>query len=259
MLAGVFNYREDEMSKRIDVFLTENLGIKSRSKAQELIRGGFVLCNGKPATKAGLFVTDNDDIEIKENDILKFVSRGGLKLEKAINEFGIDLKDKLVLDIGSSTGGFTDCALRYGARKVIAVDVGTDIMDRKLRFDSRVELHENTDIRDFPEEAYSSIDYAVCDASFISLPVALKKLGASKVIFCLVALIKPQFECGIELARKYKGVITDPQIHDEIIKKVTSEMEEIGFALEKITVSPILGGDGNKEFIALFSHNLKMD
>ncbi len=242
------------MEKRLDVFMTENLGIKSRSKAQELIRGGFVTCNGKPVTKTGLFVTEKDDIRISENNVLKYVSRGGLKLEGAIKEFGLDLNGKTVLDIGSSTGGFTDCALKHGARKVIAVDVGTNIMDMKLREDARVELHENTDIRSFPEECYSDIDYAVCDASFISLPIALKPLGASKVHFKLMALIKPQFECGPELARKHKGVITDAKLHEEVVKRVISEMEEIGFKHEKIAASPILGGDGNKEFLSLFSH-----
>ena len=242
------------MGKRIDVYMTEELGIKSRSKAQELIRGGFVTCNSKTVTKTGLFITDSDEIVIADNEVLKFVSRGGLKLQGAINEFGLNLSGKTVLDIGSSTGGFTDCALQNGAKKVIAVDVGTDIMDADLRKDPRIELHENTDIRTFPSEAYKDIDLAVCDASFISLPVALKNLGASGIGFRLMALIKPQFECGPKLASKFKGVITDEAVRDEIVKRVVSDMEAIGFRFLKIAPSPIKGGDGNVEFITLFDH-----
>lgn len=241
------------MENRLDIWLVENKEIKSRSKAQELIRGGYVLCNGKPVTKTGYRVSDGDTIELKENEVLKYVSRGGLKLEKAIREFALDLNDKTVLDIGSSTGGFTDCALKAGAKKVIAVDVGTDVMEESLRRDSRIELYENTDIREFPYEKYKDIDYAVCDASFISLPAALKNLGGPGQTFTLIALIKPQFECGIKVARKYKGVVTDKNLHREIIVKVLEAMGHLGFSLKKITWSPINGGDGNIEYIAEFA------
>ena len=244
------------MEQRLDIYLVEAMGIKSRSKAQELIRGGFVTCNGKKASKTGLFVSEKDDIKILQNDVLKYVSRGGLKLEKAIREFELDLTGKTILDIGSSTGGFTDCALQHGAKKVVAVDVGTDIMDAVLRKDPRVELHENTDIRDFDidKEEYSDISYCVCDASFISLPVALSKLGSSNKEFNLVTLIKPQFECGQKTAAKYKGVITDRQVHKDVLTRVLNDMKELGFSLQKLTFSPITGGDGNIEYLALFSH-----
>ncbi|MBQ5933163.1 MAG: TlyA family RNA methyltransferase [Lachnospiraceae bacterium] len=244
------------MEKRLDIYLVENMGIKSRSKAQELIRGGFVTCNGKKASKTGLFVSEKDDIKIAENDVLKYVSRGGLKLEKAIKEFDIDMNGLTVLDIGSSTGGFTDCALKHGARKVVAVDVGTDIMDTELRKDPRVELHENTDIRDFDIDGagYADISLCVCDASFISLPIALSRLGASKKEFKLVTLIKPQFECGQKTAAKYKGVITDRQVHKDVLTHVLDEMKGLGFSLQRLTFSPITGGDGNIEYLALFTH-----
>ena len=244
------------MEQRLDIYLVEDMGIKSRSKAQELIRGGFVTCNGKKASKTGLFVSEKDDIKILQNDVLKYVSRGGLKLEKAIREFELDLNGKTVLDIGSSTGGFTDCALQHGAKKVVAVDVGTDIMDAGLRKDPRVELHENTDIRDFDidKEEYSDISYCVCDASFISLPVALSKLGSSNREFSLVTLIKPQFECGQKIAAKYKGVINDKQVHKDVLTRVLNDMKELGFSLQKLTFSPITGGDGNIEYLALFKH-----
>ena len=240
------------MENRLDIWLVEHLGIKSRSKARELIKGGFVICNGSAVTKAGFKVADKDEIKLIENNVLKYVSRGGLKLEKAIDEFKLDFKDKIILDIGSSTGGFTDCALQAGAKMVIAVDVGTDIMDENLRKDVRVELHENTDIRDFPEEMYQDIDYAVCDASFISLPVALKFLKQRNKELQLIALIKPQFECGIQMAKKYKGVLTDIKLHQEILKGVITSMGSIGFLLKNITWSPICGGDGNIEYIAYF-------
>ena len=249
------------MEKRLDIYLVENMGIKSRSKAQELIRGGFVTCNGKKATKTGLFVSEKDDIKILQNDVLKYVSRGGLKLKKAIQEFELDLTGKTILDIGSSTGGFTDCALQHGAKKVVAVDVGTDIMDAGLRKDPRVELHENTDIRDFDidKEEYKDITLCVCDASFISLPIALSKLGSSSKDFDLVTLIKPQFECGQKIAAKYKGVIADKQVHKEVLSKVLSGMKELGFSLQKLTFSPITGGDGNIEYLALFSHGREIN
>ena len=244
------------MEQRLDIYLVEHMGIKSRSKAQELIRSGFVLYNRKKATKTGLFVYEKDDIKILQNDVLKYVSRGGLKLEKAIREFELDLSGKTILDIGSSTGGFTDCALKHGAKKVVAVDVGTDIMDTGLRKDPRVELHENTDIRDFDidREDYSDISYCVCDASFISLPIALCKLGSSNKEFELVTLIKPQFECGQKIASKYKGVITDKQVHKDVLIRVLLDMKKLGFVLQKLTFSPITGGDGNIEYLALFSH-----
>ena len=244
------------MEKRLDIYLVENMGIKSRSKAQEMIRGGFVTCNGKKASKTGLFVSEKDDIKITENDVLKYVSRGGLKLEKAIKEFDIDMNGLIVLDIGSSTGGFTDCALKHGARKVVAVDVGTDIMDTELRKDPRVELYENTDIRDFDIDGagYADISLCVCDASFISLPIALSRLGTSQKEFKLITLIKPQFECGQKIASKYKGVITDKQVHKDVLTHVLDEMKGLGFSLQRLIFSPITGGDGNIEYLALFTH-----
>ena len=244
------------MEQRLDIYLVENLKVKSRSKAQELIRGGYVTVNRKKASKTGIFVSEKDDIKITENDVLKYVSRGGLKLEKAINEFGLDLSGVSVLDIGSSTGGFTDCALKHGAKRVIAVDVGTDIMDAVLRTDPRVELHENTDIREFDidEAGYADISLCVCDASFISLPIVLGRLGASHKEFKLVTLIKPQFECGQKTAAKYKGVITDKQVHKDVLTRVLDDMKGLGFSLQRLTFSPITGGDGNIEYLALFTH-----
>ena len=132
------------MEKRLDVFLVDAYGIKSRSKAQALIRNGCVTCNGKVITKTGFLVSETNTIKIIDETVLRYVSRGGLKLEKAIDVFQLDFNEKTILDIGSSTGGFTDCSIQHGAKKVIAVDVGTNIMDYKLSMDERVELHEET-------------------------------------------------------------------------------------------------------------------
>ena len=247
------------MEKRLDVWLVEEYGVKSRSKAQELIRGGYVLCNDVPVTKAGNRVSEKDEIRILKNDVLKYVSRGGLKLEKAISEFNLDFEGKTILDIGSSTGGFTDCALKSGAKKVIAVDVGTDVMDERLREDSRVELYENTDFRVFPREKYADIDFAVCDASFISLPVLLRNLELEGRTLVLIALIKPQFECGMKIAGRYRGVISDKKLHEEILENVISSMRDIGFILKEITWSPICGGDGNIEYIGEFTRKSLSD
>ena len=245
------------MKERLDIYLQLKMSVKSRTKAQALIKGGFVTVNGTPVTKPGFFVSDGDDVQIVQNDLLKYVSRGGLKLEKALKEFGIDLEGAVVLDIGSSTGGFTDCALQHGADKVIAVDVGTDIMDAALRKNPKVELHENTDIRDFDIEKYERLDYCVCDASFISLTVALKGLGKSSRAFKLITLIKPQFECGPITASRCKGVISDKSVHREVLQKVLGSLKQMGFIPEKLTFSPVKGGDGNIEYLALFDHNLE--
>ena len=135
------------MSNRIDKEIVNRNLVASRSKVQELISNGFVECNGKIVKKSSFQVNELDEIKILENETLKYVSRGGLKLEKAINKFKIDMNNKVVMDIGSSTGGFTDCALQHGAKKVIAIDVGTDVMDKSLRLDNRIELHEKTNIK----------------------------------------------------------------------------------------------------------------
>ncbi len=224
----------------------------SRSKAQALIRSGNVLCNGRNVTKTGLMVSEADHIEVTANDLLKYVSRGGLKLEKAIAAFHLDLNGKRILDIGSSTGGFTDCALQHGAAHVIAVDVGRDVMDADLRKDERIELHEQTDIRDLPLEKYRDIDYAVCDVSFISLLKIMKPLAEAEGDFEMILLIKPQFECGPEAARKYKGIILNKEIHHDVLARILRESEKMGIFLQEITWSPVSGGDGNIEYISRF-------
>lgn len=241
-----------QMTQRIDLWLVQHKNIESRSKAQALIRMGNVICNGKIVMKTSQIVSEQDYIEISSYDYMKYVSRGGLKLEKAIQVFHLDFSGKKVLDIGSSTGGFTDCALQHGAESVIAVDVGKKVMHSSLAEDIRVELHEETDIRDFPLERLKEIDYVVCDVSFISLLSVIKPLKSAQGNFELVLLIKPQFECGAQIARRYKGVVLDKKVHRNLLNHVIQEMRDYSFFLKEITYSPVCGGDGNIEYISHF-------
>ena len=242
------------MKKRLDVFLVENNFFETRIKAQTEIKNGKVLVDGKVA-KPSLLVDDKSVIKVLD-DTLKYVSRAGLKLEKAKQEFDLDFVDKVVLDIGSSTGGFTDFCLKNGAKKVYAVDVGTNQLHKDLRQNKKVVLMEQTDIRNTNPKDFCDVDIAVCDVSFISLTKICNSvkeiLGKNKP---LVALIKPQFECGKEIAKKYKGVIKDPKIHNQVIESVVKYFKANGFSLLQICQSPIKGGDGNLEFLSYFVTN----
>jgi 23S rRNA (cytidine1920-2'-O)/16S rRNA (cytidine1409-2'-O)-methyltransferase len=241
---------------RLDKELVEKNLVPSRSKAQELIKEGFILVNGKTINKANYIVKETDIIEIKENDKLKYVSRGGLKLEKAINEFNIDMTNKTIMDIGSSTGGFSDCALQHGASKIIAVDVGTNLMHESLRNNPKIDLHEQTNFKEFENIYFKDIDIAVCDVSFISLKRIIDKIASENVSIDMVCLIKPQFECGKEIADKYKGVILNKQIHIDIIKDMIDYFNQKGFYVKNLTSSPIRGGDGNIEYLTLISNKI---
>lgn len=240
------------MKKRIDVLCVEKGIFQSRAKAVFAIDEGVVFVDGKRASKPSEKFEENSAITI-EGEVLKYVSRGGLKLEGAIKSFNLDLKDKVILDMGSSTGGFTDCALQNGAKKVIAVDIGKNQMVDSLRKNPKVELHEETDVKSLDKSKFKGVDFIVADISFVSIVKIIEgiinKLSGQK----LMLLIKPQFECGKALAKKHKGVIKDfalsRQIADETIKK----LENLGLTLEQIEVSPISGGDGNTEFITLFN------
>ena len=229
---------------RLDIFLVENGYFKSRSRAQDEIKSGHVLVNSKKA-KSSLDVSDKDSIEIINP--IPYVSRGGLKLEKAIKVFNLDFTNKTILDIGASTGGFTDCALMHGAKKVFAVDVGKDQLDEKLRNDPRVINLEGTNILD--TNIKEKIDYLVMDVSFVSiihLVDAIKKyLNNDNKLVCL---IKPEFEAGIMVK---KGVIRDKKLHFDILSKVKSELLANNLYISKIDVSPIKGGSGNIEFISI--------
>lgn len=237
------------MKERIDKYLVNNNYVNSRIKAQKLIDEKLVLCNDNVVEKYSYIVTDDDKIVVKQNEMFKFVSRGGFKLEKALKSFNYSLKDKIVMDIGSSTGGFTDCALQNGAKKVVAVDVGTDLMDKKLRQNAQVELHEKTDIRSLDNDMFLPIDTIVTDVSFISLKKILDKIVSAQIKVDFICLIKPQFECGKEIAQKYKGIVLDKDLHEKIITDILSYLNSNGFAIKGIDVSPIKGGDGNIEYL----------
>ena len=257
-----FRLTYNKTMNRLDKEIVDRGLVSTRAKAQELIKNGNIKINGKVITKSSTATSSSDTIKIVDATTLKYVSRAGLKLEKAITQFNVDLTNKVVMDIGSSTGGFTDCALQNGASKVIAVDVGTNLMHPTLRNHPKVELHEQTNIKDFPNEKFKNLDYITIDVSFISLGKIFEKLHSENCTANIIALIKPQFECGKAIADKYKGVILNPKIHLDILNNTISTLNAYGFYLNDLTFSPITGGDGNIEYISLFTNsatNSKID
>lgn len=238
------------MKQRLDVMLVEQGFAASREKAKAIIMSGIVFVNGQREDKAGsTFDTEKAKIEVKGHT-LKYVSRGGLKLEKAMNRFGIVLRDKVCMDVGSSTGGFTDCMLQNGAVKVYSVDVGHGQLDWKLRNDERVICMEKTNIRYVtPGDIEEPPAFVSIDVSFISLT---KVLGPVKELMTedgeIVCLIKPQFEAGREKVGK-KGVVRDQKVHQEVIDMVMEYAKSIGFILLHLDFSPIKGPEGNIEYL----------
>lgn len=235
---------------RLDVFLVEQGLVQSRERAKAVIMAGQVFIENQKCDKAGLMVNPETTKAQIRGETLKYVSRGGLKLEKAMSCFPITLTDKVTMDIGASTGGFTDCMLQNGAIKVFAVDVGYGQFAWKLRTDPRVVNMERTNIRYVTTEQIGmSIDFASIDVSFISLtlvlPVAKQLLADDGE---LVALIKPQFEAGREQVGK-KGVVKDIQVHLDVIKKIRNFASEIGFSPAGLSFSPIKGPEGNIEYL----------
>lgn len=239
---------------RLDKFLIENNLVPTRTKAKELIENGNVLVEGDVKTKPSFLIVEDAKIDILENEILKYVSRGGLKLEKALKVFNVSVKDKVVMDIGSSTGGFTDCCLQQGAKKVICIDVGTNVMNENLRKDKRIELHENTNFKDVAHELFLNVDLFVADVSFISLSHIIEKIYEQNVKADIITLIKPQFECGIAVAKKYNGVIKSKTEHKKVLKQVIETFKKCGYFVQNLDFSPIKGGDGNIEYLAYFSN-----
>lgn len=236
---------------RLDVYLTDKGLTTSRERAKALIMAGQVYVKNQKCDKAGTMLDEDEkDVEIR-GEQLKYVSRGGLKLEKAMQDFPITLTDKVTMDIGASTGGFTDCMLQNGAKKVYAVDVGYGQFAWKLRSDERVVNMERTNIRYVtPDDIGEPIDFASIDVSFISLklvlPAAYNLLSPDGEI---VALIKPQFEAGKGQVGK-KGVVRDKNIHFDVIRSVLDFATENGFKLLGLSYSPIKGPEGNIEYLA---------
>lgn len=238
------------MKERLDVLLVKRNLMESREKAKAVIMSGNVFVDGQREDKAGTTFPDTVQIEIKGNK-LPYVSRGGLKLEKAIANFDVDLQDKVCTDVGSSTGGFTDCMLQNGAKKVFAIDVGTNQLAWKLRQDERVVCMEKTNIRYVtPENIGEPIDFSSIDVSFISLTKVLLPIrNYLKEDGQIVALIKPQFEAGREKVGK-KGVVREKSTHYEVIELVLSYAASIGFQVLNLDYSPIKGPEGNIEYLA---------
>ncbi len=247
------------MKERLDVLLVQKGLAPSREKAKTMIMEGNVFVDHQREDKAGTFFDPSVNIEIHGNT-LRYVSRGGLKLEKAMAQFGIALDDKVCMDIGASTGGFTDCMLQNGASKVYAVDVGYGQFAWKLRQDPRVVCMEKTNIRYVtPEDIADALDFASVDVSFISLT---KVLGPAKELLKdgaeMVCLIKPQFEAGKEKVGK-KGVVRDPAVHIEVIERVILFAQSIGFGVLHLDYSPIKGPEGNIEYLVHLKKNGQTD
>lgn len=243
------------MKERLDKYLVSNNFVSTRTKSKELIKSNNVKVNDKIVTKASYIVKDYDKVEIIDTSSLKYVSRAGLKLEGAIDSFDLDLNDKSIMDVGSSTGGFTDCSLKHGAKRVVAIDVGTDLMADVLRNDERVDLHEQLNFKNAPSSLFEGIDMIVSDVSFISLKHIIDRISLEKGDFELVFLIKPQFECGKELAKKYKGIINDKEVHKDVILDIISYFKEYAYNIINLDVSKIQGKSGNIEYLAHFKRN----
>lgn len=235
------------MPKRLDVYLSDNNIVKSRSLAATLIKQGSVEVNGRICTKPSFTVGDGDNVKII-GELPKYVGRGGLKLERALAHYRLHLDGAVCIDIGASTGGFTDCMLQNGAAKVYSVDVGTDQLDEKLRNDSRVISMEKTDIRNCVG-TLPQVDFISIDVSFISLKLvlpsafALLKDGGE-----CVALIKPQFEAGKAHLSK-NGIVRDTKVHKKVCDDIAEFASAVGFERSEIIPSPITGGDGNTEYL----------
>ena len=247
------------MKQRLDIFLTEKNFFDSRTRAQAMIMAGKVLVDGQKVDKAGTMISSDAAIKSLGEEI-PFVSRGGLKLQKALDVFKIDLLGKIAADVGASTGGFTDCMLQRGAKKVYAIDVGYGQLAWKLRQDSRVINFERTNIRNVTRENFSDdLDFISIDVAFISLekvlPVVYDLLKDSGQV---VALIKPQFEAGREHVGK-RGVVREKKIHASVVEKILNFAEQLGFKICGLDFSPVKGADGNIEYLTHLTKNFSAD
>jgi len=234
---------------RLDIALVERGLVKSRQRARAMILAGKVLVHQMPATKAGLRIVPEDPISLKGAD-MPFVSRGGLKLEKAFETFGLDVEDRICMDVGASTGGFTDCLLQHGARRVYSIDVGYGQLAWSLRQDPRVVVIERTNVRYLrPAQVPCPVDFIAVDVSFISL----KKVVPGLLPFGrkgtdMVVLIKPQFEVGRQHVGK-GGVVRDPALHEALCSDLSSFFSDSGLTVGPAIASPIKGPKGNREFL----------
>jgi 23S rRNA (cytidine1920-2'-O)/16S rRNA (cytidine1409-2'-O)-methyltransferase len=234
---------------RVDILLVERGLAESRAQAQRLVMAGQVTADGQMVLKASVSVAEETVLALKEG--ARFVSRGGEKLAAALEEFGVDVSGKICADVGASTGGFTDCLLQNGAKKVYAIDVGDGLLHWKLRQDERVAVIEKTNAR-YVEKLPEAVNLATIDASFISLKLLLPVVkkwfgeGGGEVI----ALIKPQFEAGRKEANKGRGVIRSAEVHDRVLEEVLGFAEREGYTVKGRMQSPVKGAKGNVEFLA---------
>ena len=238
-----------KIKKRLDVLLTERMFAETRSKAQAIIMSGNVYVNGQKADKPGISYEETVEIEVK-GAVCPYVSRGGLKLEKALRDFGVKPEGYVCSDSGASTGGFTDCLLQQGAKKVFAIDVGYGQLDWKIRSNERVVVMERTNIRYVtPEQLGETLDLSVIDVSFIGLEIVLPTIKTLlKPTGQVLCLIKPQFEAGKENVGK-KGVVRDPKIHKMVLDNFVNLANSLGFRILGLTFSPVKGPEGNIEFL----------
>jgi 23S rRNA (cytidine1920-2'-O)/16S rRNA (cytidine1409-2'-O)-methyltransferase len=236
--------------RRLDVELVRRGLAASRTEAAGQVEHGRVLVNGARADKAARQV-DPGDAVVVEGPPPKYVSRGGLKLEGALDHFAIDVRGRRALDAGASTGGFTDCLLQRGAAHVVALDVGHSQLHERIRRDDRVTVIERFNVRNLsPADIGGPVDIVVADLSFISLRLVLPALvGAAEPGADLVLLVKPQFEATRQEASRGKGIITDPTVHERVLTEVAASVEAAGGDVLGTTDSPITGGDGNREFL----------
>lgn len=239
--------------KRLDVLLTERLYAETRSKAQAIIMSGNVYVNGQKADKPGMSFEETVEIEVR-GAVCPYVSRGGLKLEKALRDFGVKPEGFICSDSGASTGGFTDCLLQQGAKKVFAIDVGYGQLDWKIRSDERVVVMERTNIRYVtPDDLGEPLDLSVIDVSFISLKIVLPTIKTLlKPTGQVLCLIKPQFEAGKDKVGK-KGVVREPETHKEVLDSFVALANELNFKILGLTFSPVKGPEGNIEFLGHLS------
>ena len=246
-----------KIKKRLDVLLTEQGYADTRSKAQAIIMAGQVYVNGQKADKPGISYEETVQLEVR-GDVCPYVSRGGWKLEKALRDFGVKPEGFVCSDSGASTGGFTDCLLQQGAKKVFAIDVGYGQLDWKIRSDERVVVMERTNIRYVtPEDLGEPLDLSVIDVSFISLSIVLPAIkNLLKPTGQVLCLIKPQFEAGREKVGK-KGVVRDPDTHKEVLDNFVSLANSLDFTIMGLTFSPVKGPEGNIEFLGHLSMEKK--
>ena len=237
------------MKFRLDQFIVMKGLQESRERAKRAIIEGQVYVDGKVVKTPAYKINGDEKITFGDN-VLKYVSRGALKLAKAKDCFELDFKDRVVLDIGSSTGGFTEVALENGASKVIALDVGTDVLHERLRNDARVVSLENTDFRFVDSEKIKEANMIVTDVSFISVRyLFVKILETFGKNIEMVLLFKPQFECGEAMAKKYNGVIRNSKIHKQLLAEFVDYVENLGFVITGFDYSPITGKEGNIEYL----------